>query len=77
MAKEFELLGLSNSAGEYNGRQYNNVLLHAAYLNDKISGKGVKVIKVKAPIYTDNPVKLGEFFDVNYDQYRNVKEIVK
>jgi len=73
----YKLVGVGSSAGNYEGHDFNNVLLYATYDHDKITGAGVKVIKAKATVYTANPVKVGEHFDVNYDEYKHVKAIVK
>lgn len=77
MANGYKLVGVSSSSGNYEGHDFNNIILHCTYEHSKINGVGAKAIKVKAPIYTTNPIKAGEYFDVNYDEYKHVKQIVK
>lgn len=75
MNKGYKLLGIGHSSGEFKGNNYDNFLLHCSYESEKINGVGTKVIKVKSSVFTSNPLKIGESFDVNYDQYQNVKDI--
>lgn len=78
MAREAkQVVGVGRSTGEYQGHSYDNVILHCLYQSDKITGSGVTAVKVKARVFDENPVKVNEKIDFNYDRYGNVNEIVK
>jgi hypothetical protein len=73
----YKVAGIGRSSGEYEGRNYDNTILHVLYQHEKVQGTAVKLVKVKTSVYLENPVKVGDVFDFNCNEFRQVKEIVK
>lgn len=74
------VVGIVHAQGEYNGQKYDNYNLHctrpANEQNDNEQGCITEIIKVKATLFSDCDVNIGDNIDVAYDKYGRIKEIV-
>jgi hypothetical protein len=76
MAKAYIVVGLGHKSGNYEGRDYDNTMVHCTYEDELVAGVAVKTVKVKSRVFMESPCKVGDAVDFNFDEYRNVKEIV-
>lgn len=74
------VLGIVHSFGTYNDQPYDNYNIHcsrpAREGNENENGTITEIIKVKASIFNESSVDLGDQIDVSYDRYGKVKEII-
>jgi len=77
----FEIVGIQNKRGEYEGRSYDNTFLHALSTNVNIIGKQVTTIKMKTDVF-QNILKdcncapnglIGKTADITFDRYGNLE----
>lgn len=77
----FEIVGIQQKRGEYEGRAYDNTLLHALSTNVNIIGKQASTIKVKTVVF-QNILKdcgcasdglIGKIADITFDRYGNLE----
>ena len=47
----FEIVGLQERSGEYEGRAYNNTIVHVTSTNPNVVGKQTSTIKVKTAVF--------------------------
>ena len=71
----YQVIGMQQKKGEYQGQAYDNTLLYCTYPDVEVSGSGVEVIKVKTLIFSQYPVKLNDVIDVYYDKYGKVNRL--
>lgn len=75
----FKVIGIVHARGNYNGQDYDNYNLHcirpAAEHNENEDGEITEVIKVKASLFDDCGIDIGDSIDVSYDKYGRIKEI--
>ena len=72
----YEVIGIEKRVGVYEGRAYNNTILHTTFTKDTagVEGYCTAILKIK----TSNcpSVKLGDIVDPLYDKYGNVVHLV-
>ena len=77
----FEIVGIQQKRGEYEGRAYDNTLLHTVSANVNIIGKQVSTIKMKTTVF-QNILKdcncapdglIGKTADMTFDRYGNLE----
>ncbi len=69
---EFKIVGMERKVGEYQGREYDNTVLHCTYQKDSLlDGVAVSSIKVKSDRINE-PLQIGDVVTFFYDQYGNV-----
>lgn len=53
--------GIKRSTGEYNGRSYDNIMIHCTAPNDgsMLAGEPVEILKIKAPLFYEEFGRLG------------------
>ncbi|MBQ8407720.1 MAG: hypothetical protein IJY39_02515 [Clostridia bacterium] len=72
---EFKVVGIERKSGEYNGRPYDNTILHCSYAKDGIEdGFAVASVKVKTE-RIEAPIVVGDKVSFYYDQYGNVLQV--
>lgn len=73
------VVGIVHAKGEYNGQNYDNYNLHCTRPandgNENESGCITEIIKVKASLFIESPVSIGDTIDVSYDKYGRIKEL--
>lgn len=73
------VIGIVHASGEYNGQKYDNYNLHctreADANNPNEDGSITEVIKVKASLFDEYGINIGDTIDVSYDKYGRIKEI--
>lgn len=69
------VIGLSSGAGQFEGKDYDNVYIHCTYKNAKVNGLGVTVLKVRRTVFDENPVEIGSVFEESYDKYSRIKSL--
>ena len=72
-----KVVGLRHSTGEYNGRTYDNMLVHCTYESKEMEGLGAIVLKVKTDAFLNAPCKIGDMVEAVYNRFGNVVGIVK
>lgn len=75
-----KVIGIETKSGEYQGRKYENIILHVAVKSCDIAGVSTNQIKVKSSRLADIlSCDLKDIYekniDVYYDEYRNVCRI--
>lgn len=74
-----EVVGIVHASGTYNGQNYDNYNLHcvrsADTYNDNEDGKITEIVKVKAAVFDECSVSIGDAIDVAYDKYGRIKSI--
>lgn len=77
----FEIVGIQQKRGDYEGRAYDNTLVHVLSTNANIIGKEVSTIKMKTAVF-QNILKdcncapnnlLGKTADITFDRYGNLE----
>ncbi len=72
---EFTIVGMERKVGEYQGREYDNTVLHCTYEKDSLlGGVAVLTIKVKSD-RIEEPLEIGDHVSFFYDQYGNVLQV--
>lgn len=74
------VVGIVHAAGEYGGHKYDNFNLHCTREADKnnINEDGciTEIIKVKASVFGEYGINIGDSIDVSYDKFGRIKEII-
>ena len=72
---EFKVVGIERKSGEYNGKSYDNTILHCSYVKDGLDdGCAVAYVKVKTERIVE-PIAVGDKVSFYYDQYGNVLQV--
>ena len=72
---EFKIVGIERKSGEYNGRAYDNTILHCTYSKDGLEdGFACASVKVKTE-RLEEPIVVGDKVSFYYDQYGNVLRV--
>ena len=72
---EFTIVGIERKVGEYQGRTYDNTILHCTYAKDAMDeGVAVSSVKVKTE-RIDESLQVGDIVTFYYDQYGNVLQV--
>ena len=72
---EFKIVGIERKVGEYQGRTYDNTVLHCTYEKEHLDeGVAVSSIKIKTD-RIDEPLQVGDVVSFFYDQYGNVLQV--
>lgn len=73
------VVGIEHRKGEYQGTPYDNYNLHctrpAAEGNENEDGTMTEIVKVKASLFADFAVNIGDNIEVSYDKYGRIKDI--
>lgn len=77
----YEIVGIQQKRGEYEGRPYDNTLLHVLSTNVNIIGKKVDTIKVKTAVFQGllkdcgcaSDGLIGKSADISFDRYGNLE----
>ncbi len=71
------VIGIVHASGTYNGQNYDNYNLHCVReaANDNEDGNITEIVKVKASIFDECSVSIGDSIDVAYDKYGRIKSI--
>lgn len=71
----YSVIGIVHSVGEYNGNEYDNYNIHCVRPADskkEESGQITCIIKVKASLFIENPVTVGDTVTPYYDRFGRV-----
>ena len=68
----YEVIGIEKREGVYEGKAYNNTILHVTFTKDTPNAVGVCTAILKIKTSNLPSVKLGDFVDPLYDKYGNV-----
>lgn len=69
----YTIIGIENKNGVYEGKAYNNNILHCTYPKQGVDGICVVSLKVKA--VNCPAVAVGDHIDVLYDRFGNVVHV--
>ena len=78
---DYEIVGIQQKRGEYEGRPYDNTLVHALSANVNVIGKQVSTIKMKTTVF-QNILKecgcapnglIGKNADITFDRFGNLE----
>ena len=73
------VIGIVHASGEYNGQKYDNYNLHctrdADTGNENEDGVLTEIVKVKASLFSETDINIGDTIDVSYDKYGRIKDI--
>lgn len=77
----YQIVGIQQKRGEYEGRMYNNTLLHALCANVNVIGEQASTIKMKTEVFQNilrdckcTPDALvGRKADITFDRYGNLE----
>ncbi len=70
----YTVVGKERKVGTYEGREYDNTVLHCMYEKEKCDGQAVFAVKVKTA-RLDEDVPIGAKVGFLYDQYGNVAKV--
>ena len=70
----YTVVGVERKVGVYEGREYDNTILHCTYNKDKCEGVAVCSVKVKTS-RLDEVVEVGASVSFLYDQYGNCARV--
>ena len=77
----YKILGYERKTGEYQGHQYDNIYLHAATVNPRVTGEQVDRVKVKTAMLNEvlnqcgcslNEL-VGQTVDLSFDRYSSLE----
>ncbi len=77
----YEIVGIQQKRGEYEGRPYDNTLLHTLSTNVNIIGKQVSTIKMKTAVFQSilkdcgcaSDGLIGKTADIAFDRFGNLE----
>lgn len=67
----YTVIGIERKVGKFEGRDYDNHVLHCTYKKEGAQGECVVAVKVKTE-RLEAPVTIGDQVTFLYDQYGNV-----
>lgn len=74
-----KVVGVVHARGNFNGQEYDNYNLHcvrpADEHNKNEDGEITEIVKVKASLFSDYDINIGDSIDVAYDKYGRIKDI--
>ena len=70
----YTVIGIERKVGKYEGREYDNTILHCSYEKKDVDGVCVVSIKVKTE-RIDYPLELGCTVSPLYDRFGNVVQL--
>ncbi len=74
------VVGVVHASGEYQGQKYDNYNLHCTRLADEANlnedGVITEIVKVKASLFNESGISIGDNIDVSYNKFGGIKNIV-
>ena len=68
----YTIIGIEKRVGVYEGKAYDNTILHVTYSKDNTNVEGVCVASLKIKSANCPSVALGDLVEPLYDKYGNV-----